>query len=348
MGLVTLAVVNEGSLPLPYLVESIQRPSGEVISDLPNRRLVRNLMQPQTARLVRDMMVTAVEKGSGSRAAVAGLQVGGKTGTAQMGGELLPHAWFSGFAQNEQGGVVIVVLVENSGEGSAIAAPIFAQMAQIAMNLPDEPVEEIVPTPIPPEPTQVPTAQPTVEALPTSPGDETPAAAGEQATATPIATEQAYPSAPPPDIPRDPDKADITAGSTCPITREGPVGSGEFIWPSQFQALSGTDFKEGHPGIDLSTPLGVPVFAADDGLVIFAGWTGDLGYGNAILIDHGNGFQTLYGHLSQVSTVCGAVVEKGKIIGLSGDTGNSTGPHLHFEVRVPGGYLNPLKVLPLP
>jgi penicillin-binding protein A len=341
MGLVTLAVLNEGDLPLPYLVESIQRPSGEVISELPNRRLMRELMQPETARLVRGMMETVVERGSGFRAVVSGLQVGGKTGTAQLGGDRLPHAWFTGFAQNEDRGVVIVVLVENSGEGSEVAAPIFAQMAQAAMQAPEETVEEIVPTPVPPEPTQAPTA------LPPTPEPEETIEAVEGMPPTPTPTVQGS-IAPPPDIPRDPDKADITAGSTCIITREGPVGSGEFIWPSQFQALSGTDFQEGHPGIDLSTPEGIPVYAADSGLVIFAGWTGDLGYGNAILIDHGNGFQTLYGHLSQVSTVCSAAVEKGKLIGLSGDTGNSSGPHLHFEVRVPGGYLNPLKVLPLP
>src|SRR5690606_33134288 len=107
---------------------------------------------------------------------------------------------------------------------------------------------------------------------------------------------------------------------------------------SQYQALSGTDFKEGHPGIDLSAPEGTPVFATDAGLVIFAGWTGGIGYGNAVLIDHGNGYRSLYAHLSQVSTHCGAKVDQGKLIGLAGDTGNSSGPHLHFEVRVPGGY----------
>jgi murein DD-endopeptidase MepM/ murein hydrolase activator NlpD len=154
---------------------------------------------------------------------------------------------------------------------------------------------------------------------------------------------------PPPDIPRDPTKKDITAADpTCADMKDMPQATGSFIWPSPFQALSGGDFKEGHPGIDLNAPEGSPVYAADTGLVLFAGWTGELGYGNAILIDHGNGFQTLYGHLSQVSMYCGAKVEKGTLIGLSGDTGNSTGPHLHFEVRVPGGYLNPLKVLPLP
>jgi murein DD-endopeptidase MepM/ murein hydrolase activator NlpD len=125
------------------------------------------------------------------------------------------------------------------------------------------------------------------------------------------------------------------------------VGSGKFIWPSVYQALSGGSFREGHPGIDLSTPAGTPVYAADAGLVIFAGWTG-VGYGNTVVIDHGNGYRTLYGHLSQVSTYCGAKVQAGKLIGLSGSTGNSTGPHLHFEVRVPGGYLDPLKVLPTP
>jgi membrane peptidoglycan carboxypeptidase len=295
MGLVTLAVLNDGDLPVPYLVESIQRPSGEAVSDLSNRRLVSELMQPETARLVRDMMVTVVEKGSGYKAVVPGLQVGGKTGTAQVGADRLPHAWFTGFAQDEERGVVIVVLIENSGEGSQVAAPIFAQIAQVAMNLPAEPVEEIVPTPIPPEPTQTPTALPTIEVPPTSQPEGTAEPTEEQPAPTPTATALGYPSVPPPDIPRDPDKADITAGSTCIITREGPMGTGEFIWPSQFQALSGTDFKEGHPGIDLSTPEGVPVYASDSGLVIFAG-DGDL---ITATPSSSTTTSTLYGHLSQ-------------------------------------------------
>jgi murein DD-endopeptidase MepM/ murein hydrolase activator NlpD len=152
-----------------------------------------------------------------------------------------------------------------------------------------------------------------------------------------------------PDIPFKQDKVDfIELGkASCPGDFDIPPGTGKFIWPSQFQALSGGDFKEGHPGLDLSTPSGTPVYAADTGLVIFAGWTG-IGYGNTIVIDHGNGYRTLYGHLSQVSTYCGAKVEAGVLIGLSGSTGNSSGPHLHFEVRVPDGYINPLRVLPIP
>jgi hypothetical protein len=265
-------------------------------------------MQPQTAALVRAMMVTAVEQGSGFRAVVPGLLVGGKTGTAQLGGDRLPHAWFTGFAQNEQRGVVIVILVENGGEGSEAAAPIFAQMAQVALNSMGQPVAEIIPTPVPPEPqpaptSAVPTALATQEPENAEPGIEQPTPTPALATPTPALPVPGSATLPP-DILRDPEKADLTAGSTCIITREGVTGSGEFIWPSQYQALSGTDFKEGHPGIDLSTPQGVPVFAADAGLVIFAGWTG-LGYGNTILIDHGNGYQTLYGHLSQVSTTCG-------------------------------------------
>jgi peptidoglycan glycosyltransferase len=350
MGMVVLSVLNDGDLPLPYLVESIQRPSGEVVSDLPNRQRIKAIMQPQTAHLVHDMMVTVVEKGSGFQAAIPGLEVGGKTGTAQLGGDQQPHAWFTGFARDEHSGVVIVVLIENGGEGSESAAPVFAQMAQVALRSQGEPVAETVPTPVPPEPALTPSSPSPIPPTPTNQGEqaqETAEPTLEQPAATPTPAQLSPGSPPPPDIPRDADKADITAGSTCIITREGPVGTGEFIWPSQYQALSGGDFKPGHPGIDLSTPKGVPVYAADSGLVIFAGWTG-IGYGNAVLIDHGNGFQTLYGHLSQVSTVCSSVVEKGKLIGLSGNTGNSTGAHLHFEVRVPGGYLNPLKVLPLP
>lgn len=351
MGLVVLSSLNDGDLPIPYLVESIQHPSGEVVSGLPNRQQIKGIMQPGTAHLVRDMMVTVVEKGSGFRALVPGMQVGGKTGTAQLGGDQQPHAWFTGFAQDENSGVVIVVLIENGGEGSESAAPIFAQMAQVALHSSGEPVVETVPTPVPPEP-ELTSSSPS-PTVPTSTGPDeqvqkTAESTREEPITTPTVAAVGPGSPPPPDIPRDPDKADLTAGSTCIITREGPVGTEEFIWPSQYQALSGGDFKPGHPGIDISTPQGVPVYAADSGLVIFAGWTGGIGYGNAVLIDHGNGFQTLYGHLSQVSTVCSAVVDKGKLIGLSGDTGNSTGAHLHFEVRVPGGYLDPLKVLPLP
>jgi murein DD-endopeptidase MepM/ murein hydrolase activator NlpD len=343
IGMVILSILNEGDLPVPYLVQSVRQPDGREIDDLPNRRSIKNLMKPETAEQVRRMMIAVVEEGSGTNARIPGLVAGGKTGTAQLGGDLPPHAWFAGFAQNENRGVVVVVLIENGGEGSQTAAPIFAEIAQAAMMNLGEPDEEIVPTPVP---TPVPTETPAPAERPTeTPQPEGSAEAPPQTTAP----ETPLPACPfPPDIPRDPNKGDITAADpSCAEPKDMPAATGEFIWPSPYQALSGDDFKEGHPGVDLSAPPGTPVYAADTGLVIFAGWTG-IGYGNAVLIDHGNGFQTLYAHLSQVSIYCGAKVEKSKLIGLSGDTGNSSGPHLHFEVRVPGGYLNPLKVLPIP
>jgi penicillin-binding protein A len=352
MGMVVLTVLNDGNMPIPYFVDSIREPGGGMSNGNVKGQVVGGIMKPDTADIVRQMMITVVEQGSAGQARVPGLTVGGKTGTAQVGGSLLPHAWFTGFAEDNERSVVIVVLVENAGEGSRVAAPIFAEMAQAALGAMGQPVEEVVPellpTARPPEepPLEAPTETPmSVEApAPVEAPQETPVV---EPTATP--TENPFPGIPTPEIYRDPTKADLTAGSaSCVVTMEGVEGTGTFIWPSQYQALSGGDFKVGHPGLDLSAPSGSPVYAADTGVVIFAGWTGGVGYGNAVLIDHGNGFRTLYAHLSQVSIHCGARVEQGKLIGLSGNTGNSTGAHLHFEVRVPGGYINPLHVLPTP
>lgn len=337
MGMVVLSVLNDGKLPVPYFVDSVREPSGRQIKALPNRQVIRNLMKPDTARLVKQMMVTVVEQGSGGKAAIPGLVVGGKTGTAQVAGDAQPHAWFIGFAEGIDRGVVIVVVVENGGQGSQVSAPIFAQVAQAAMKSIGSAVPEIVPTPLPPRPTPVEELTLQAQNLGVAPLKQT----------QPVPQAQTN-GVPPPEITRDPNKSDITlVSASCPITHQGPAGSGKFIWPTQYQGLSGTDFKAGHPGIDLSAPPGSAVFAADAGVVIFAGWTG-VGYGNAVLVDHGNGYQTLYGHLSQVSINCGASVKSGQVIGQSGSTGNSTGPHLHFEVRVPGGWINPLTVLPLP
>jgi peptidoglycan glycosyltransferase len=348
MGMITLAVLNEGNLPIPYFVESIREPGGQTSNGLLRDQVSGGIMKPETAETVRQMMIAVVEKGSAGRARVAGLTTGGKTGTAQVGGSQLPHAWFTGFAENNERSVVIVVLVENAGEGSQVAAPIFAELAQVALGSLGQPVEEVLPELLP---TARPQEEPSLETPTYTPAPtlEETHQETEPAEPTPTPTENPFPGIPTPEIYRDPDKADLTAGSaSCVVTREGVEGTGTFIWPSQYQALSGGDFKIGHPGIDLNAPSGSPVYAADTGVIIFAGWTGGVGYGNAILIDHGNGYQTLYAHLSQVSTHCGAKVEQGKLIGLSGNTGNSTGPHLHFEVRVPGGYINPLQVLPTP
>jgi penicillin-binding protein A len=144
MALVVLAVLNDGSYPLPHLVQAVQDPSGRVDQNLPNRQRVRNVMSAETSAQVRSMMTAVVERGTGQRARIPGLVTGGKTGTAQLENQP-PHAWFAGFAQNEERGVVVVVIIENGGEGSRTAAPVFVEVASAAMFRLGEPVDEIYP-----------------------------------------------------------------------------------------------------------------------------------------------------------------------------------------------------------
>ncbi len=130
----------------------------------------------------------------------------------------------------------------------------------------------------------------------------------------------------------------------CDVT-DGAYGSGSFVWPAGNHYLSGNDYWSGHLGVDIAAGLTAPVYAADSGVVIYAGPAAG-GYGNVIMIDHGNGYQTLYAHLSTVIVSCGRSVNQGQMIGQAGSTGNSTGPHLHFEVRLNGGFISPWYVLP--
>jgi len=127
----------------------------------------------------------------------------------------------------------------------------------------------------------------------------------------------------------------------------GAMGSGFFVWPTSSHVLSGNDYWSGHLGIDIAAGIGDPVYAADSGVIVFAGWSNQ-GYGYMIMIDHGNGYQTLYAHLSSVGVYCGQDVYQSGYIGATGSTGNSTGSHLHFEVRYMGGFLSPWYVLPPP
>lgn len=98
-----------------------------------------------------------------------------------------------------------------------------------------------------------------------------------------------------------------------------------------------------HTGIDLSAPTGTPVHATADGVITSAGWSGD--YGKLIIVDHGNGLETYYAHLSQLLVVAGQEVRRGEVIALSGETGRATGPHMHYEVRLAGTPVNPYKYL---
>jgi murein DD-endopeptidase MepM/ murein hydrolase activator NlpD len=125
----------------------------------------------------------------------------------------------------------------------------------------------------------------------------------------------------------------------------GAVGSGGFIFPTANHFLSGNDYFPGHLGIDLAAGEGSPVYAADSGVVTVAatGWNG--GYGSYIMIDHGNGYATLYAHLSQINVNLCQSVYQGQVIGAAGNTGNSFGAHLHFEVRQGGSNINPWYVL---
>jgi murein DD-endopeptidase MepM/ murein hydrolase activator NlpD len=139
----------------------------------------------------------------------------------------------------------------------------------------------------------------------------------------------------------------VLGPGACEGSYDGAYGSGAFAWPTGNHTLSGNDYWSGHLGIDIAGAVGDSVFASDAGVVVFAGWSNG-GYGNMVMIDHGNGYQSLYAHLNSVSARCGQSVGTGSYIGALGSTGNSTGPHLHFEVRYLGGFINPWYVLPSP
>jgi murein DD-endopeptidase MepM/ murein hydrolase activator NlpD len=101
-----------------------------------------------------------------------------------------------------------------------------------------------------------------------------------------------------------------------------------------------------HAGVDFSVPMGTPIKAADGGVVEFAGRTDPDGYGTLIIVDHGNGLKTYYGHPSQINVKTGQKISQGQVIGQVGAEGDSTGPHLHFEVRRNGSPVDPMRYLP--
>lgn len=119
--------------------------------------------------------------------------------------------------------------------------------------------------------------------------------------------------------------------------------TGQFIWP--IGGIITQRFVWYHKGLDIATAMGTPELAADAGRVIVAGWPDNQGYGNRVIIDHGNGFATLYAHMSKIYVTVGQTVRRGDQIGAVGSTGRSTGPHLHFEIRKGGVAVNPLDYL---
>ncbi|MCL4505664.1 MAG: peptidoglycan DD-metalloendopeptidase family protein [Chloroflexi bacterium] len=140
---------------------------------------------------------------------------------------------------------------------------------------------------------------------------------------------------------------------TCGEVAIPALGTGSFTFPANAHYLSGNNFSAWHPGLDFAGHLGDPIYAADSGTVIYAGYSLNaagipVGYGHYVVIDHGNGYQTLYAHASQLFVSCGQQVLKGTQIAAVGSVGNSTGPHLHFEIRHGGVALNPWNILPPP
>jgi murein DD-endopeptidase MepM/ murein hydrolase activator NlpD len=136
------------------------------------------------------------------------------------------------------------------------------------------------------------------------------------------------------------------AQSSTPLPA-GPIvqGSGQLIWPVNGTLTSPFGYRWGrlHAGIDIAVPEGTPIRAADSGRVALAQYYG--GYGNYTCIDHGGGLSTCYGHQSGFAVSSGDSVTQGDVIGYSGNTGSSTGPHLHFEVRVNGTPVDPMGYL---
>jgi len=123
----------------------------------------------------------------------------------------------------------------------------------------------------------------------------------------------------------------------------GGVGTGKFVWPTSGYISQG--FSWYHRAIDIANKDAPDILAADGGKVILAGWIAPVAYGNHLVIDHGNGFTTLYAHMSQIYVDIGQQVVRGQAIGKMGSTGRSTGIHLHFEIRQNGSAQNPLNFL---
>jgi murein DD-endopeptidase MepM/ murein hydrolase activator NlpD len=131
-------------------------------------------------------------------------------------------------------------------------------------------------------------------------------------------------------IARTPDAGTVTA-------------TGSWIWPAAGRITQ--PFRPWHKGADIANRDGGPILAADAGTVVVAGWPDNSGYGNRVVVNHGNGFLTLYAHMSRIDVVVGQRVNRGDKLGMMGSTGRSTGTHLHFEIRTTKGNADPLAAL---
>jgi murein DD-endopeptidase MepM/ murein hydrolase activator NlpD len=152
----------------------------------------------------------------------------------------------------------------------------------------------------------------------------------------------------PPRIPRDNPAVARTYGpGHCGELMDGAIGVGTFIWPTVERFITGYDYSPAtnHWGIDIDGDLGNAVWSIDNGVVVYSGWSYN-GYGNLVVVDHGNGWQSLYAHLNDIYVGCGESVFQGTNLGGLGSTGNSNGPHLHFELIYGSTKVNPWDFLP--
>ncbi len=145
----------------------------------------------------------------------------------------------------------------------------------------------------------------------------------------------------------DPAVAKYLGPGACGTIVDGPIGTQTYVWPTTERYISGYNYspETNHSAIDIGGQIGNAIYATDNGVVVYAGWN-DYGYGNMIVVDHGFGWQSLYAHLEALNVGCGSYVYQGDLIGYLGSTGNSSGPHLHFELMSETyGKVNPLNFL---
>ena len=146
------------------------------------------------------------------------------------------------------------------------------------------------------------------------------------------------------EITKEPVDREIVVGTKLPSGSVAQVGNGTFIWPVPQYTGCSRWYSSTHKGVDIRAPAGTPIYASASGVVTKAGYErggAGTGYGNSLIIDHGNGYSTLYSHCLSLTVSAGQAVSQGQLIGYVGSTGRSTGNHCHFEIRLNGRYLPP-------
>lgn len=144
----------------------------------------------------------------------------------------------------------------------------------------------------------------------------------------------------------NPAAASVVGPGFCGQVVDGAIGTSTFAWPTPGRQISGYTYSSFHPAIDIGGAIGHAIYASDTGVVVYAGWN-TYGYGNLVIIDHGTGWQSLYAHMDRIDVGCGQSIFQGSQVGTMGITGNSSGPHLHFELQSDSyGKVNPSNFLP--